>query len=326
MTQPQLRNASARELTIVQCGARGFRADPSLARTFPRIRYIGFEPDAAECARLNATARAGESFHPVAIAGNAGARTLYVTKNPECSSLLKPDREFFGQFAGGAQAFEVVATPRIDVVDLDSYLGKIGAESVDVLLLDVQGAELEILEGGRNILRSVLSVTTEVEFGPVYENQPLFGAVDEMLRANGFLLFDLSRSRYRRAGVSRHVSVRGQLLSGNAVYLRDVHQMSGDADAGSLVKLALIASASGFADYTYEVANVALSRSSEIDPADIAELRRFTKACIEGESPWSRVTSAALQSRFGRLYARGIRLLARANTAVLQQRQINWED
>ena len=46
-----------------------------------------------------------------------------------------------------------------------------------------------------------MGLKIEVEFSPIYEGQPLFGAVDEYLRGFGFMLFDLSRNRYRRSAM-----------------------------------------------------------------------------------------------------------------------------
>src|ERR1700740_820321 len=88
--------------------------------------------------------------------------------------------------------------------------------------LDTQGSELEILQGAKRFLStSIVALKCEVEFSPLYEKQPLFGDVDRFLRECGFVLFDLSRSRYRRENFPRHALTRGQLLWGDALYFRE---------------------------------------------------------------------------------------------------------
>jgi hypothetical protein len=60
---------------------------------------------------------------------------------------------------------------------------------------------MEILQGAQGFLSSTMvGVKYEVEFAPLYQGQALFGDVDKYLRQFGYMLFDLSRSRYRGAG------------------------------------------------------------------------------------------------------------------------------
>ncbi|MBS0338828.1 MAG: FkbM family methyltransferase, partial [Proteobacteria bacterium] len=62
-----------------------------------------------------------------------------------------------------------------------------GLGDVDFLKLDVQGAELMVLQGAERTLEDVVMVQVEVEFVELYENQPLFADVDRYLRSRGFM-------------------------------------------------------------------------------------------------------------------------------------------
>jgi hypothetical protein len=53
-------------------------------------------------------------------------------------------------------------------------------------------------------------ITTEVEFVPLYEGQPLFGDIDVFLRQHGFKLLNL---------YDLWTQEDGQLTAGDAVYL-----------------------------------------------------------------------------------------------------------
>ena len=61
--------------------------------------------------------------------------------------------------------------------------------NVDYLKIDVQGAELDILHGSTRRLARAVVVHTEVEFAPLYSEQPLFSDVDKALREAGYGLF-----------------------------------------------------------------------------------------------------------------------------------------
>jgi hypothetical protein len=66
--------------------------------------------------------------------------------------------------------------------DLDSSI------TIDYLKIDVQGYELEIMRNGRNKLSNAVVIESEVEFVPLYQNQPLLGDFQCFMRDEGFVL------------------------------------------------------------------------------------------------------------------------------------------
>ena len=132
-------------------------------------------------------------------------------------------------------------------------------QSIDFLQIDVQGADLDVLQGALNILKSVLAIQIEVEFNPLYQGQPLFRDVDRFLSEQGFSIFDLgavSRNRARSPICSGRGKHSGQILWGDAFYLRDLLAESGNPDLKTpenLFKLACVADALSFPDYSIEI-------------------------------------------------------------------------
>ena len=241
------------EIVYVMCGARGETRNRLLA-LLPQARLIGFEPDAEECQRLRRAARPGYTYHDVAVAGRDEQRTLYLTRERACSSLLQPNAAFFGRFLDCAPQIEVEQQRTVETVSLDSFLPRIGVAHVDFLKLDTQGTELEILQGASHLIAAgVVGIQVEVEFAPIYQGQPLFSDLDGHLRQLGFMLFDLSRNRYRRSGIPRECLTRGQLLWGDAIYLRDYGWFAAESKKQPIFSLCLIAAALGFHDYALEV-------------------------------------------------------------------------
>jgi FkbM family methyltransferase len=216
-------------LVYVDCGARRGKL-PRWLQPIPTAQYIGFEADAEECARLNASGRREHRYIPVFLGRDVERRTFFATRSAACSSLLRPNLPLLNAFPGLAPLFEVERTIDVETVSLDRCLEVNGVPLPDFLELDTQGTELEILEGSVQALRnSVVGVQVEVEFAPMYAGQPLFADVDAFLRHRGFELFDVSRFRARRGTLPAGVPTRGQLLWGHALYLRDYRTLPSSA-------------------------------------------------------------------------------------------------
>lgn len=180
------------------------------------IDVVAFEPDEVECARLNSLRWPyAVRYLPVALgAANGLAATLRICKSPGCTSLLRPNRQLFGQFAY-ASNMEVVREVPVILERMDAVV----PWRPDAIKLDTQGTELDILEGAGSLLGGVIAVELEVEFVPQYEDQPLFADVDAFMRSHGFWLRGLKRSYWRQDASYTH-PYGGQLIHGDALYLR----------------------------------------------------------------------------------------------------------
>jgi FkbM family methyltransferase len=191
------------------------------------VEIIGFEPDSAECQRLNSVPSnyvSSEKYYPYAISGKTGPREFYVTKSPTCSSLLKPvEKEWKRYGVPGSSRHsraEVVKTLVLDTITLDDFCGR---ENIipDFVKLDTQGSEMEILQQGfSNHLHRVIGLEIEVEFVPLYEGQPLFSEIEIFLRENRFDLYGLKRHRWKlNDGTECTKETGGRSVFGDALFL-----------------------------------------------------------------------------------------------------------
>jgi len=229
----------------------------------PNLTIYGFDADADACEANNTALEAQqinwtEKHIPLALANSVGESTLYVTKHPMCSSLYPPNEPYLERFSGLSELVNLDFYMGIETTTLDEFCHTEGIKEIDFLQIDVQGAELQVLQGAAQILgQSILAVQAEVEFSHLYKNQPLFADVDIYLREQGFTLFDLNNAYRLRSGSPIRSTVRaGQLLWGDAFYFRDLIDESLENNLKTpdkILKLACIADILNFPDYTLEL-------------------------------------------------------------------------
>ena len=221
-------------MTICNVGSRKISAEDDYFNNgwgifAPRLSIYGFDADEDACAEANADLESRqvnwtEKHIPLALSNRVGESTIYVTKNPMCSSLYAPNEPYLARFARLPELVNLDFTVEIETTTLDTFCQSEGVKEIDFLQIDVQGADLLVLEGGASILaNSVLAVQIEVEFSHLYVNQPLFADVDTFMRKQGFTLFDIATSRrVRDRSPILSNTHPGQLLWGDAYYFRDL--------------------------------------------------------------------------------------------------------
>ena len=207
--------------------------DKGLARLF------AFEPDVRQAAPLRQ--RLGENGVVIeAAVGDGCEHTLHICDHG-WTSLLEPDAaalDFFNTFRqlGRVRSTEIIQTRRLDdIAELPA---------VDFLKMDVQGAELMVLQNGRQKLADCVAAQLEVSFVTLYKGQPPIGAIDLEMRAQGFIphrFMDIKRWGIAPAIIGNDPRVAGnQLLEADILYVRDLIHADG-MDDGQLKKLAVIA-------------------------------------------------------------------------------------
>jgi len=206
-------------LWIVDVGASG-GIDPRWG-TFLGLSYRGvlFEPDPREYDRLKSASGAQLLVVNAALGDAVTTVTFHLCRKQQVSSVYPPNVSFLRQFPN-AERFDVINCLRLRTDTLDRQLRMHGVTEVDFIKLDTQGSELIILQGAVDSLQTALGLEIEVEFAPLYIGQPLFSDIDSYLRCRGFVLCDLKRGYWKRAEIGPASRQKGQLVFGDALYLR----------------------------------------------------------------------------------------------------------
>lgn len=74
----------------------------------------------------------------------------------------------------------------IPCIRLDTFCRENNIDKIDIIWMDLQGAELKALQSLGSLLETVQIIHTELEMNPMYEGQCLFKDVYEFLLSNGF--------------------------------------------------------------------------------------------------------------------------------------------
>jgi FkbM family methyltransferase len=169
----------------------------------PHVHLIGFDPDAVECARMEAElhGRGSVTLVAKALGDEPGAARFFVSREPAGSSLLPPDLEGTAHL-GRVEGAHPDRVEETQVVRLDDWAGEAGVTRIDALKLDIEGGELLALRGAPRLLEDVSAVEVEIRFNPNNIGAPLFGEVDALLRSHGFVLWCISDQAHYRLGDS----------------------------------------------------------------------------------------------------------------------------
>lgn len=296
-------------LSAVDVGARrGMSSD--LLPIASGVNAYAFEPDPEEHRRLSDSEETSPYRSVTAIQTALGVASgefeLNLYRQRGCSSKYLARQEKGRLFSRGDYYIHD-GTVTVPVSSLDGLVSSQTIASPAFMKIDVQGMEVEVFQGaGRTLSDSLIGIRTEVSFFPLYEEQPLFAEVDQVLRSFG--LYPMrwieshswrrnSRKKLPSLGPDPMPYSHGQLMHGDLLYLA----MPEDLNAGSeeemtkLIHLGLISTCYDMLDH----AQAAFDRGS---------VRQYCRS-IAGVDPLEALFSISLEK--AKDYRGGRKLLRR---------------
>lgn len=173
--------------TVVDVGVA--RGTPELYDAFPGLPLLLVEPleEHRDLLRSVCAQRPGSAYALAAAGPEPGSLEIVVHRVPECSSVLG-DRD-----AGGEPA------PRrtVPVVRIDDLVANHRMRPPFVVKVDVEGAELQVLEGARETLAATDVVLLEVSFFELVPGGAQLPDVVAWMRDAGFAPYDIYNGHTR---------------------------------------------------------------------------------------------------------------------------------
>lgn len=196
--------------TILDIGANNGEFAEYLSTYFDAKKTIAIEPLPGCAAQVRQREKAIRNLtvFECAVSDHEERAVLYENSYAPASSLLpvsKISADEFPQTAGHQKEVEVAVHRLDDLIDPGTL------EEVILIKIDVQGLEDKVIRGGENTFRAARFVLIEMSFVPMYDGQPLFEEVHELLVGIGF----------RFAGIKNQVDspTTGQPLFMHCLYI-----------------------------------------------------------------------------------------------------------
>lgn len=181
---------------VVDVGANEGNFSAAVLALAPNATVIAVEPSPGPRARLQARLGDKLTIVPSALAGESGTAVLHVTAHDHNTSLHQPREEM-------QELYEDPGWKVVDEIEVptDTLDALVGDREVAALKLDVQGAEMDVLAGGRRALERTRAVLLEVTFVSHYEADATFPRLDAAMRDLGFELTAFSEPGRNDEGI-----------------------------------------------------------------------------------------------------------------------------
>lgn len=214
-------------------------------------------------------------------------RLFRQTVNPAGASLYPPNLKLVRRFRstdGGSLAdhLRVAKETEVDCTTIDDWRESAAIPTIDFIKLNVQGAELPILEGANGTLPDVLGLQLEASFVESYTGEPMFADLDQFVRKHGFAFFDILApnvvGRVKSPVSTKVPQIAGgfrwpskQVFEGHFLWLRDPIAVGMNLPDDKVLKLACIAEIYGQIEYAFELLEWLKERYAATGAADEAE-------------------------------------------------------
>jgi FkbM family methyltransferase len=184
--------------TVVDIGANRGQFALAARHCFPEARIFSFEPLAGPAAMYRAVFGRDDRAMVVeaAVGPQSGETEIHLSARDDSSSLLPITGRQDELFPGTSEA----GRAKIRVVRLADVLPAHEVAAPALLKLDVQGFELQALEGCEEVLPQFDWVYVECSFVELYAGQAFADEVIAWLRERGFRLAGVFNMSYDLAG------------------------------------------------------------------------------------------------------------------------------
>ena len=170
--------------TCIDVGANLGQFSAIIGYTNPEAKIFAFEPMPKACATYGSLFQGNQHTLLECGAGKvSGEIKFHMTDRADSSSFLTPGAN--QTLAFGVKEVQVLDLP---IRRVDEQLDEARLTRPVLLKIDVQGLELDVVEGAKKLLHAIDYCYVELSFVELYEGQPLASEVLQALISLGFKL------------------------------------------------------------------------------------------------------------------------------------------
>jgi len=172
------------------------------AELFPKTINYAFEPFPKSFLKLQENTKDISRIKNIqlGISEKCGESVFYSNFNEDTNSLLSSSE------IGLSSDVQVknLTSILINTTTIDLFCSENNIESIDIIKMDIQGAELFALKGAVNLLKQkkIKLIYLETYFRQQYLNQPLFHDVSSFLYDYGYYLQDIYSPIYGKGSIA----------------------------------------------------------------------------------------------------------------------------
>lgn len=168
---------------IIEAGAQFGEDTLWMSQLWPQGKIYAFEPSPASFLELQkiAAQRHNITATQLALSNKKGQFAFYLAGG--ASSLLKPQDNFNNDYFHSDLDHPIV----VDVVILDEWIRDNNISKIDFMWLDMEGNEINALEGALECLKNVKLIYTEVNLQKFWHNCAMYDDIKSWMERHGFM-------------------------------------------------------------------------------------------------------------------------------------------
>lgn len=198
-----------KEPIIFDVGAHHGYVSRTFRKMFPASKIYAFEPfkESYEKLKTNTASDPRINVFNFGLSNQVGTQPFHSNPSSATNSLLSTDE--LGSQIWGAGLLETQDIVKAQFKTIDSVIETMRIPKIDILKLDIQGAESIVMEGAlvtcsRGLIRLIYS---EIITQPTYKGQKRFDEAMAAFYNNGFDLYSIYNMSFTGAGRLRQIDV-----------------------------------------------------------------------------------------------------------------------
>lgn len=207
LVQKRILNSNVKEPIIFDVGSFHGHVARKYRKLFPKSSIYCFEPfpDSFNVLKRNLGSDPSFKIFQIGVSDEIGKTLFNSNSFSQTNSILKTDSR--GESTWGAGLLDTKDIIEIEISTIDQIVLDLGLEKIDILKMDVQGAEFKVLKGAEKSFKKgiINMIYSEIITMPTYEGQLELEDSLQLFKSIGFKLVGLYNYSYSDIGNLRQV-------------------------------------------------------------------------------------------------------------------------